>query len=171
MTLFFIKGALLALPIYVIMGFLGNLIGVLMLNVFSKTKNDNINSFLKISIYVFFSIGALFFSVMGMFYASYTLLLYQYLSKWLATTLVVLYLILLSRFNSKEIRSLHTKTSNFSSYDFYQEGKYSKYCQFVGENLLLGGLVLLPSFIFFLYFNNLTEKLSFELNSFLLSFL
>lgn len=160
----------MAFPIFIVMGIVGNLIGVLMLSIFSKTGNDNINGFLKFSIFISFIIGAFFFAIMGMFYASYTLLLTAYKAKWLAVILVVLYLILISRYNFKEVRSLHTKNILFASYDFYEEGKYSKYSQVVNENVLLGCMLLFPSYVFFLFFHNVADKISLGLNSYLTSF-
>lgn len=165
-----IKGALMAFPIYIVMGIVGNLIGGLAFAIFNKTKHSNINGFLKVSIFISFFIGAIFFFIMGMFYASYTLFLTIYMAKWLAIILVVFFLLLLSRFTFKEIRSIHEKNIRFASFDFYENGKYFKHSQVVNENVLLGSMLLFPSYIFFLVFNNLADKILFGLNSYLLSF-
>jgi len=170
MTWFFIKGVLMTFPFFIIMGIVGNLIGVLTLSIFTKTGHQNINGFIKFSIYVSFIIGAFFFGVMGMFYASYTVLLTAYMAKWLAIIVVTLLLISISRYTFKEVRSLHNKTILFASYEFYNEGKYSRHSQVVNENILLGLMLLLPSYIFFLIFDNLADKIFMGLNSYLISF-
>ena len=96
MTWFFIKGVIMTFPIFIIMGIVGNLIGGLTLSIFTKTgHHKNVKGFLKFSIYVSFIIGAFFFAVMGMFYASYTFLLTSYMAKWLAITLTVIFLLIL----------------------------------------------------------------------------
>lgn len=160
----------MALTIFIVMGVVGNLIGVIALFIFAKTEKENISGFLKFSIFVSFIIGAIFFAIMGMFYASYTLLLTAYMAKWLAIVLVAFFLILISSYNFKEVRSLHNKNVLFASYDFYDDGKYSKHSRVVNENVLLGCMLLLPAYIFFLIFPNLADKVSFGLNSFLISF-
>jgi len=171
MTWYIIKGALMALPIFIVMGIVANLIGVLTLSIFGKTEKDNINGFLKFSIFVSFIIGAIFFAVMGMFYASYTLLLTAYIAKWLAIILVTIFLILISSYNFKEVRLLHNKNVLFASNDFFDNGKYSKHSQVVNENILLGCMLLFPAFIFFLIFPSLADKISLGLNSYLISFI
>ena len=168
MTWQLIKGALMAFPIFIAMGIVGYIIGALVFSIFIKTKNNNINDFLKISIFISFIIGAIFFYIMGMFYSAYTLFLTTYMTKWLAIVFVVLFLLLLSRYTFKEVRSIHEKNVLIASYEFYDKGKYSKHSQAVNENILLGCVILFPSYIFFLIFNNLSDKLSFGLNSWLL---
>ena len=106
---------------------------------------------------------------MGMFYATYTLFLTTYMTKWLSIILVVLFLLLLSRYTFKEVRSIHEKNILIASYEFYGKGKYSKHSQVINENVLLGCMLLFPSYVFFLIFNNLADKFSFGLNSWLLS--
>jgi hypothetical protein len=170
MKWFIIKGALMAFPIFIVMGIVGNLFGLMSLSIFSKTGKDNINGFLKFSIFLSFVIGAIFYTIMGMFYASFTLLLTSYMVKWLAIILVAIFLIFIVRYNYKEVRSLHNKNLLFASYDFYDNGKYSKHSQVVNENVLLGFIMLFPAYIFFLIFPSLADKVSFGLNSYLISF-
>lgn len=169
MTWQLIKGVLMAFAIFVAMGISGNIIGGFAFSIFTKKRSDNINSFLKVSIFISFIIGAIFFYLMGMFYASYTLFLTTYMTKWIAIILVVVFLLLLSRYTFKEVRSIHEKNVLVSPYEFYNKGKYSKHGQVVNENVLLGCMVLFPSYIFFLLFNNLADRLSFGLNSWLMS--
>ena len=159
----------MAFPIFIAMGIVANIIGGLIFAIFTKTKNSNINGFLKISIFISFIVGAIFFYLMGMFYATYTLFLTTYMTKWLSIILVVLFLLLLSRYTFKEVRSIHEKNILIASYEFYGKGKYFKHSQVINENVLLGCMLLFPSYVFFLIFNNLADKFSFGLNSWLLS--
>jgi hypothetical protein len=165
-----IKGALMAFPIFIVMGIVGNLIGGLTLAIYSKTGNYNINGFLKISTIVSFIIGGIFFFIMGMFYASYTLHLAINISKWIAVILVTIFLILISIYTFKEVRNLHDKNTLLASYDLFDTGKYRKHRQVVNENILLGSIMLFPSYILFLIFDNLADRVSLGLNSFLMSF-
>jgi hypothetical protein len=165
-----IKGCLMAFPIFILMGIIGNLIGVLSLAIFSKIGNYNINGFLKISIFISFIVGAVFFFIMGMFYASYTLYLTTNISKWFAVMFVSIFLVLISIYTFREVRNLHNKNILIASYDFFDNGKYRKHRQVVNENILLGSIVLFPSYILFLIFNDLANRLSLGLNSFLMSF-
>lgn len=161
----------MAFPIFIAMGLIGNIIGAFAFFLFTKTKSNDINGFLKFSIFISFFIGAIFFYLMGMFYAAFTLSLSTYMAKWLAILLVIIFLILLTRYTFKEVRYIHEKNILIPNYEFYDKGKYLKHIQVVNENILLGCMVLFPSYIFFLIFNNLADKLSFGLNSWLLSFL
>ncbi len=160
----------MAFPLFIAMGIIGILIGRLIFAMFINSKSENINSFLKLSIWIFFIVGAIFFFIMGMFYASYTLSATTYMPKWLAITLVSILLLLIYSYTFKEIKALHNKNVLFVPSDFYNSRKYFNYGQVVNEYVLSAGLVLLPSYIFFLIFNNLADKLSFGLNSFLMSF-
>ena len=166
-----VKGALIALPLFIVMGLLGNLVGVLTFFIFLRLKKGTFNGFLKFSTFVSFAIGALLFAIMGMFYASFTSLLTTYIAKWLAIIIVIILLFLISRYNFKEVRLLHSKNIRLSTHEFYGDEKYLKHIQFVNENVLLGCMLLFPSFIFFLIFPSLADKISLGLNSYLLSLL
>ena len=163
------KGVLMAFPIFFAMGIIGNIIGALTFFIFTKTKSNNINGFLKFSIILSFIVGVFFFCFTGMFYAAFTVFLYTYMTKWLSIIIVILYLLLLTKYTFKEIRPLHEKNTRIPAYDFYEKGKYFKHMQVVNENILLSCMVLFPSYIFFLIFNDFADKLSFGLNSWLLS--
>lgn len=161
------------------MGLIGNLVGIISFTLFLKkypTEVDvtiRINHFLKTTIWICFFVGGLFFIIMGMLYASFTLLLSTHIVKWLAIILVVIFLLVINTYIFKEVKSLNQKNILFLDFDFYHTNKkkYSNYTQVVNQNVLSGGLLLLPSYIFFLIFNELADKLSFGLNSFLLSFI
>lgn len=165
----FIKGCLMMAPIFILLGITGNIVGAVALGIFSKTKSENINSFLKLTIYISYFVGGIFFFIMGMFYASFTLLLTGYMAKWLAIIIVIIFLLIISKYTFKEVHLLHNKNILLGPYEFYEKEKYYKQCQVVNENVLLGCILLFPSYIFFLFFNNIADKLSFGLNSFLIS--
>lgn len=169
MTWSIIKGAFMMIPIFILMGITGNIIGASALGIFTKTKSENINGFLKLSIYISYGVGAIFFYIMGMFYASFTLLLANYSAKWLAIIIVSLFLFIISKYTFKEVRLLHNKNVLLAPYEFYEKGKYYKQSQVVNENVLLGVMLIFPCYIFFLIFPGLADKLSFGLNSYLIS--
>jgi hypothetical protein len=168
MTWTFVKGGLMMVPIFIIMGIIGNLVGAIALGIFTKSKSENINSFLKLTIYLSYFVGAVFFLLMGMFYASFTLLITCYMAKWLAIILVSIFLLIINKYTFKEVRLLHNKNILLGPYEFYEKEKYYKQSHVVNENVLLGGMLIFPAYIFFLIFNGLADKLSFGFNSYLI---
>lgn len=170
MLWFILKGVLMALLIFVIMGIVGNIVCGMVFFLFSATSNQNIKRFLRLSVSISFTIGLFFFFVMGMFYASYTLLLAEHFAKWLVITFTIIFLLIMYRYTFKEVQSLHKKNALISAYEFYKKDKYLKHIRVVNESILLGGIILLPSYIFFLIFNNLADTLSLGINSYLISF-
>lgn len=171
MKWYLIKGGLIIFPLFIAMGLIANLIGLLSFFIFSKS-NKYINDFLKISIWISFFIGFIGFSYMGMFYASYTLTLTPYMVKWLAIIIVLSFILVIVYYSSKEYKSLTRKTIafNYGHFQFHpRNNPYINHSQIVNQSVFQACPMLLISFIFFLFFNGLADTLSFGLNSFLLS--
>lgn len=164
-----IKGGLIMAPIFIIMGIVGNIIGAIALIIFLKLKGENINRFLKLTIYVSYFIGGISFIIMGMFYSSFTLFLIEYMPKWFAVIIILLFLSTITKYTFQEIRLLHSKNILLAPYEFFEKEKFLKQSQVVSENILIGVVFVFPAYIFFLIFNDLADSLSFGLNSFLIS--
>lgn len=169
MILSFLKGLLMLFPIYLAMGIVGNLVGALLLLLFTVIKKTSVDLYLFISTLICSIVGMIFFAILGMFYAAFALFISSYISLWITIAVTVVFLVVLTKYNYRAILKLHYKNKSIKIYDFDDTANYYKNIQLVNESILLGWITLFPSFILFLIFPTLSDKLSFGLSSYLIT--
>ncbi len=172
MKWYLLKGTLMLFPFFISMGVIGNLVGLVSFFIYSKS-NKRLEEFLKISIWISFFIGFVFFLIMGMFYATYSLTLTHFMKKWLAIIIVLIIILITVYYSNKEFKEITKKTFRLTDADFMIDGTINPYInhgQVVNQALFSSSPFILISYIFFLIFNGLADTLSFGLNSYLISF-
>lgn len=168
MTWFLIKGLLLLFAFFISTGTIGNMFGWLFFKLSSKLNND----WLLVASTIFLIIySASAFSLIGMFYASYTYALTTYMKLWFAIVIVSVFIIYIYIHTVREYMKLKNK---IQSDEFNYNPHISEYHKRHHVNtkiILSNGLFIVLSFVFFLIFNEFADKFSFGLNSSILSLL
>lgn len=160
-------------PLFIAMGLIANIVGLLSFTIFSKLRKP-IDVFIKISIWISSIIGLIGFSVIGMFYATFTLSLTIFFKKWFAITIVSIFILIIISYASKEYLTLSKKNAylNYSDFQLDPTNKpYYNHSKIVNQYVLQSYPYLSFSYIFFLIFNGLADKLSFGLISYFMSFI
>lgn len=168
MTWFLIKGLLMLFAFFILTGTIGNLFGWVFFKLSKGLKNDWL---LVVSTLFLIIFSILCFSFMGLFYASFTYALTTYMKLWLAIIIVSVFIIYVYMHTVREYMKIKSK---LQSDEFNFNTRNSEYHIRNHDNtktILSSGYFIVLSYIFFLIFNNLADKLSFGLNSWLLSFL
>ena len=149
-------------------GVIATIFGWLFFKLSKKLNNDWPIVACTIFLLIF---SILSFSLMGLFYASYTHALTKYMKLWLAIIAVSVFIIYIYIHTVKEYMKLKNKLHSNASYlDLSEITNFSIHNRLNTKTVFSSGHFLVISYIFFLIFNNLADKLSFGLNSYLLSF-
>ena len=173
MKWYLIKSGFIILSLFLTMGLIGNIIGLITFTISSKLRKS-IDDFLKISIWISFFVGLIGFVIMGMFYATYALSLTTYITKWLAISLVLVLILIIIFYSRKEYLALSKKTIhfNYGDFQFNRVSKpYANHSQVVNQSILSSYPFLIISYVIFLIFNDWADKFSFGLSSYLMSFI
>jgi len=143
MTWFLIKGLLLLFAFFIFTGTIGNLFGWLLVA--------------STIFLIIFSI--LCFSFMGLFYASFTYALTTYMKLWFAIIIVSVFIIYIYIHTVKEYMKLKTKLQS-DAFNFNPlNSEYYIRNHVNTKTILSSGHFIILSYIFFLIFNNLADKL------------
>ncbi len=175
MTWYIIKGAIMIFAIFIFMGLIGNIVGIISFWLHRQLRTPQYN-FEQLSIWISFFIGVIMFAIMGMFLASFVLSLSKNISLWLGIPMSLLLVLLIIYHSNREAKSITMRRINKTSSDInnlsideLKKNTYKKHSSIVNQNVLTGYYSILPSLIFFLIFNGTADTLSFGLKSFLLS--
>ena len=166
MTWFLIKGLLLLFTFFILTGTIGNLFGWLF---FKLSKRLN-NEWLLVASTIFLIIfSILCFSFMGLFYATFTHALTAYIKLWFAIIIVSVFIVYVYIHTVKEYMKLKKKLQS-DEFNFNPHNSEYHIRNHVNtKTILSSGIFIVLSYIFFLIFNNLADKFSFGLSSYLLS--
>lgn len=166
MTWFLIKGLLLLFAFFILTGTIGNLFGWLFFKLSKKLNNDWLLVASTIFLIIF---SILCFSFMGLFYASFTHALTAYMKLWFAIIIVSVFIVYVYIHTVREYMKLKNKLQsdefNFNPHN----SEYHIRNHINTKTILSSGHFIVLSYVFFLIFNNLADKFSFGLTSFLLS--
>ena len=166
MTWFLIKGFLLLFAFFIATGTIGNLFGWLFFKM-SKSLNNDWLPLASTIFLILFSI--LCFSFMGLFYASFTYALTTYMKLWFAIVIVSIFIIYIYIHTVKEYMKLKNKLQS-DEFNFNpRNSEYHIRNHVNTKTILSNGHFIVLSYILFLIFNNLADKVSFGLNSYVLS--
>ena len=90
MTWYLIKAAIMIFAIFISMGLIGNIVGIISFGLHKQLKTHQDN-FEQRSIWISFIIGLIMFAIMGMFLASFVLSTSKHASMWLAIPLGLIF--------------------------------------------------------------------------------
>lgn len=168
MAWFLIKGLLLLFAFFITTGIIGNLFGWLFFKL-SKILNNEWLLVASTTFLIIFSI--LCFSFIGLFYASFTHALTAYMKLWFAIIIVSVFIVYVYIHTVKEYKKLKNKLQS-DEFNFNPHNSEYHIQNHVNTKTILScGVFIVLSYIIFLIFNNLADKFSFGLNSYLLSFI
>ena len=164
MVWFLIKGLLLLFVFFIATGTIGNLFGWLF---YKLSKSFETSWFLLISTIFLIVFSIVCFSFMGIFYASFAYALTTYIKLGFAIVIVSAFVLYIYIHTVKEYIKLKNKLRS----DYFNLNKSEYHIQsHVNTKIIFStGHFILLSYIFFLIFNNLADKFSFGLTTWILS--
>lgn len=168
MIWFLIKGLLLLFAFFIATGTIGNLFGWLFFKL-SKVLNNERLLVASTIFLIIFSIAC--FSLMGLFYASFTYALTTYMKLWFAIIIVSVFILYIYIHTVREYMKLKSKLQSDEFNFNLRNSEYHIRNHINTKTILSSGHFIVLSYIFFLILNSLADKFSFGFNSWLLSLL